>query len=256
VPLAEVVRQVATLVDAGYPEIVLTGVDMTAWGRDLGGERALGDLVASVLREVPGLQRLRLSSIDSIEADPRLMETIGGEPRLMPHLHLSLQAGDDLTLKRMKRRHLRGDSIRFCEDVRRLRPDIALGADLIAGFPTETDAMFENTLRLVDECGLAHLHVFPYSSRPGTPAARMPQVPRGEVKVRAERLREKGRAALLRHLGAFHGRHVEVLMEKERVGRTPQFTEMCLREAAAPGTVLRARVAGHDGARLLGEALA
>lgn len=195
VPMGAAVEQVKRLAGSGHAEVVLTGVDMTGYGGDLPGSPKLGRLVKTILRQVPDLARLRLSSIDSIEADDELMETIASESRLMPHLHLSLQAGDDMVLKRMKRRHSRDDSIRFCEDVRRLRPDIVFGADLIAGFPTETDAMFENSLRIVEECRLTHLHVFPFSPREGTPAARMPQVDRGAVKERAARLRAAGDAA-------------------------------------------------------------
>src|SRR5690606_34826634 len=188
--------------DRGFNEVVLTGVDLTSWGADLEGTPRLGELVLAVLRAVPDLPRLRLSSIDSIEADPALMEAIASEKRLMPHLHLSLQAGDDLILKRMKRRHLRDDAIRFCEEARRLRPEIVFGADIIAGFPTETEAMFRRSLDLVEECGLTWLHVFPFSPRPGTPAARMPQVPGREVRERAARLRAAGEERVGRHLAA------------------------------------------------------
>ncbi|MEP5261494.1 MAG: tRNA (N(6)-L-threonylcarbamoyladenosine(37)-C(2))-methylthiotransferase MtaB, partial [Nitratireductor sp.] len=194
VPAGEVVAQVRTLVENGYREVVLTGVDMTSYGGDLPGRPGLGSLARRILKLVPELERLRLSSIDSIEADDDLMRLIADEERLMPHLHLSLQAGDDMILKRMKRRHLRDDSIRFCEDVRKARPDIVFGADFITGFPTETDEMFENTMRLVDECGLTWLHVSPFSPRPGTPAAKMPQVARDVAKARADRLRAKGHA--------------------------------------------------------------
>ena len=196
VPMGAVVEQVKRLAGNGYAEVVLTGVDMTSYGADLPGSPKLGQLVKTILRQVPDVPRLRLSSIDSIEADDDLLDAIATEPRLMPHLHLSLQSGDDMILKRMKRRHLRADSIRFCEDVRKLRPDIVFGADIIAGFPTETEAMFENSLSIVEECGLTHLHVFPFSPREGTPAARMPQVRREVVKERAARLRAAGEAAL------------------------------------------------------------
>ncbi len=205
VPAGEVVAQVRRLVANGYAEIVLTGVDITAYGADLPGEITLGKLVRKVLQLVPELPRLRLSSIDSIEADAALMAAIAEEERLMPHLHLSLQSGDDLTLKRMKRRHARADSVAFCETVRRLRPDMVFGADLIAGFPTETDAMFANSLSLVDECGLTFLHVFPFSAREGTPAALMPQVDGAIVARRAAVLREKGVAALKAHLAGREG---------------------------------------------------
>jgi threonylcarbamoyladenosine tRNA methylthiotransferase MtaB len=200
VPAGVVVEQIRRLVDRGFNEVVLTGVDLTSWGADLPGTPRLGDLVQRILRLVPGLPRLRISSIDSIEVDPALMEAIGGEARLMPHLHLSLQAGDDMILKRMKRRHLRDDAIRFCEEARRLRPEMVFGADIIAGFPTETEAMFEQSVRLVEECGLTFLHVFPFSPRKGTPAARMPQVRGPVVKERAARLRAVGETALRRHL--------------------------------------------------------
>src|SRR5205807_3557646 len=184
----------------GYREVVLTGVDLTGYGANLPGAPTLGALVKQILKHVPELPRLRLSSIDSVEADRELIDAFANEPRLMPHLHLSLQAGDDLILKRMKRRHLRADAIAFCAELRRLRPDVVFGGDIIAGFPTETEAMFARSLDLVDECGLTHLHVFPFSPRPGTPAARMPQVARDAVKDRARRLRQRGEAALLRHL--------------------------------------------------------
>ena len=196
VPAGVVVDQIRRLRDRGFNEVVLTGVDLTSWGADLPGTPRLGNLVRRILRMVPDLPRLRISSIDSIEADPELMEAIATEPRLMPHLHLSLQHGDDLILKRMKRRHLRDDAIRFCDEARRLRPDIVFGADIIAGFPTETEAHFENSLRLVDDCGLSFLHVFPYSPRKGTPAARMPAVPGPAIRDRVARLRAAGAAAL------------------------------------------------------------
>jgi threonylcarbamoyladenosine tRNA methylthiotransferase MtaB len=255
VPAGEVVAQVRRLVEAGYAEIVLTGVDITAYGLDLPGAMTLGALVRHVLRHVPELRRLRLSSIDQVEADVHLMAAIAEEPRLMPHLHLSLQSGDDLILKRMKRRHCRADAIRFCEEARRLRPDMVFGADLIAGFPTETDAMFANSLQIVEDCGLAFLHVFPFSSRAGTPAARMPQLPRPIVKERAQRLRDKGQAVLASYLHGQVGREVELLMEREGLGRTPGFAEMRLDAPAAQGEFLAARVTRSDGARLQGERL-
>ncbi|MGB6427643.1 MAG: tRNA (N(6)-L-threonylcarbamoyladenosine(37)-C(2))-methylthiotransferase MtaB, partial [Methyloceanibacter sp.] len=213
VPAGEVVAQIRKLVENGYAEIVLTGVDVTAYGGDLPGEMTLGKLVAKVLKLVPELPRLRLSSIDSVEADAALLQVIAEEPRLMPHLHLSLQAGDNLTLKRMKRRHSREHAVGFCDEVRRLRPDMVFGADLIAGFPTESDAMFAGSLALIDDCGLTFLHVFPFSARPGTPAARMRQLNGAIVSERAARLRQKGVAALRRHLAGAEGRHIEVLME-------------------------------------------
>ena len=250
VPAGVVVEQIRRLVDRGFNEVVLTGVDLTSWGADLPGEPRLGDLVMRILRLVPDLPRLRISSIDSIEADENLMQAIATEPRLMPHLHLSLQAGDDMILKRMKRRHLRDDAIRFCEEARRLRPGIVFGADIIAGFPTETDAMFENSLRLVDDCGLTFLHVFPYSARKGTPAARMPRVPGPAIKERAARLRAKGQEALSRHLEAERGQERVILTEGPRAGRTEFFTEVTFAQDMPEGTILRARITGHDGARL------
>jgi threonylcarbamoyladenosine tRNA methylthiotransferase MtaB len=256
VPAGEVVAQVRKLVAAGYAEIVLTGVDITDYGAGLPGDMTLGKLVRHVLRQVPELQRLRLSSIDQVEADTHLIAAIAEEPRLMPHLHLSLQAGDDMILKRMKRRHTRADAVRFCEEARRLRSDIVFGADLIAGFPTETEEMFEASLRLVDDCGLTFLHVFPFSPRPGTPAARMPQLARAIVKRRAARLRQSGEAALARCLEGRIGSEVEVLVERERLGRTPEFIEMDLSHAAVPGRLLQARVTASDGRRLQGERLA
>src|SRR5262245_52813245 len=246
VPAGEVVAQVRKLVAAGHAEIVLTGVDITDYGAGLPGDMTLGKLVRHTLRQVPDLQRLRLSSIDQVEADKDLIAAIAEEPRLMPHLHLSLQAGDDMVLKRMKRRHSRADAVQFCAEVRRLRPDMAFGADLIAGFPTETEEMFEGSLRLVEDCGLTFLHVFPFSPRPGTPAARMPQVDRATVKHRAARLRQSGEAALARHLEDRIGSEVELLMERGGVGRTPEFVEMELTHAAAAGRLLRARVTASD----------
>lgn len=226
VPAGVVVDQIKRLVDKGFNEVVLTGVDLTSWGADLPAAPKLGDLVMRVLKLVPDLPRLRISSIDSIEVDENLMQAIATEPRLMPHLHLSLQAGDDMILKRMKRRHLRDDAIRFSEEARKLRPDMTFGADIIAGFPTETEAMFENSLKLVDDCDLTWLHVFPYSPRPGTPAARMPQVDGRAIKDRAARLRAAGAGQVERHLAAQVGRTHQVLMENPRMGRTEQFTEV------------------------------
>jgi threonylcarbamoyladenosine tRNA methylthiotransferase MtaB len=263
VAAGEVVAQIRRLVEAGMREVVLTGVDITSYGADLPGTMSLGRLVRQILRHVPELERLRLSSIDHVETDPDLLDAIAEEPRLMPHLHLSLQAGDDLILKRMKRRHSRADSVSFCDEVRRLRPDVALGADLIAGFPTESEAHFANTLSLVDECGLAMLHVFPYSARAGTPAARMPQVDRRVAKERAARLRQKGEAALGQWLQQQIGAVTDVLVERSdgcsNVGRTPQFAEVVLTTAglpAATGATVSARVSGHDGRQLQAEALA
>jgi len=251
VPAGEVVAQVRRLVGRGYAEIVLTGVDITAYGADLPGEMTLGKLVRSVLKLVPELPRLRLSSIDSIEADAALMAAIAEEERLMPHLHLSLQSGDDLTLKRMKRRHTRAHSIAFCEAVRRVRPDIMFGADLIAGFPTETDAMFANSLSLVDACGLTFLHVFPFSAREGTPAALMPQVNGATVTQRAAALRDKGVSAVKAHLAGARGRHIQVLMENEAHGRSADFTPVRLAAERGAGALVDAVVSGDDGSALL-----
>jgi threonylcarbamoyladenosine tRNA methylthiotransferase MtaB len=251
VPAGVVVDQIRRLVDRGYLEVVLTGVDLTSWGADLPGTPPLGDLVRRILRLVSDLPRLRISSIDSIEADPALMEAIATEPRLMPHLHLSLQHGDDLILKRMKRRHLRNDAIRFCQDARRLRPDIVFGADLIAGFPTETDAAFDNSLRLVADCGLTWLHVFPFSPRKGTPAARMPQLPGDVIRARAAALRAAGAAAAARYLDTQVGRTVEVLTEGPRTARTAQFAEVHFHTDQPEGTLLTVTPTGHDGTRLI-----
>src|SRR3712207_6448136 len=222
--MGAVVDQVRALVEHGTREVVLTGVDITSYGKDLPGEPKLGTLVKNILRHVPELERLRISSIDSVEADGDLLDAFANEPRLMPHLHLSLQAGGGFIRKRRKRRHLRDDAIRFCADVRRLRPDVVFGADLIAGFPTETDEMFARSLDIVDECGLTHLHVFPFSPRPGTPAARMPQLTREVVRERAKRLRERGETALIRHLDAEVGRERRILVETAETGRTEPFT--------------------------------
>lgn len=248
VPAGEIVNQIRLLVENGYREVVLTGVDITSYGADLPGTPSLGNLATRILKLVPELKRLRISSIDSIEADDALMRLIAEEERLMPHLHLSLQSGDNMILKRMKRRHLREDSIRFCEEARRLRPDIVFGADFIAGFPTETEEMFENTLRLADECGLTWLHVFPYSARPGTPAARMPQLERGLIKTRAERLRLKGAERVRVHLETGLGGTQPVLMESENLGRTNQFTPVRLSGAGIhAGDILPVHLAAHDG---------
>ncbi|MBH0237821.1 tRNA (N(6)-L-threonylcarbamoyladenosine(37)-C(2))-methylthiotransferase MtaB [Methylobrevis albus] len=249
VPAGAVVEQVARIVANGYAEVVLTGVDLTSWGQDLPGAPKLGRLVRQVLAHVPELKRLRLSSIDSIEVDPELFAAIAEEERLMPHFHLSLQSGDDLILKRMKRRHLRADTIRFAHDVRRLRPDAVFGADLIAGFPTETEAMFENSLAIVDECGLTHLHVFPYSPRPGTPAAKMPPVEKAVIRDRAARLRAAGDAALARHLASEAGRTRKVLVEKPGLGRTEQFTLTEI-DGGDAGEIVTARITGHTGRAL------
>ena len=251
VPMGEVVDQVRKLTENGYREVVLTGVDITSYGSNLPGAPRLGKLVRQILRHVPELERLRISSIDSVEADADLLDALADEPRLMPHLHLSLQHGDDLILKRMKRRHSRADAVRFTDQVRRLRPDIVFGADIIAGFPTETDDAFARSRDLVAECGLTHLHVFPYSARPGTPAARMPQVPHLLRKARAALLRQDGHAALRRHLEAEVGARRRVLTESNETGRTEQFTPVRLAASAAPGAILDVSIAGHDGQRLL-----
>jgi threonylcarbamoyladenosine tRNA methylthiotransferase MtaB len=254
VPAGVVVDQIKRLVDAGYHEVVLTGVDLTSWGADLPAAPKLGDLVMRILRLVPDLPRLRISSIDSIEVDDNLMQAIATEPRLMPHLHLSLQHGDDLILKRMKRRHLRDDAIRFTQAALRLRPEMTFGADIIAGFPTETEAHFENSLRLVEECQLTWLHVFPYSPRPGTPAARMPQVRGQVIKARAARLRAAGDARVAAHLAAQVGRQHDVLMESPTMGRTAQFTEVVFATPQPEGRIIPAHITGLQGQQLIGAA--
>jgi len=250
-PMDDVVAQARLLVGNGYREVVLTGVDITSYGTNLPGTPRLGALVKRILKDVPELARLRLSSIDSVEADDGLLDAFANEPRLMPHLHLSLQAGDDLILKRMKRRHSRRDAIAFCERVRRLRPDVAFGADIIAGFPTESEDMFSRSLDLIDECGLTQLHVFPFSARPGTPAARMPPLERAIVKERARRLREKGEMALRTHLEREIGYRRAVLAESRALGRTEQFTPVRLAEPVAAGVILDLTMTGHDGRQLL-----
>jgi threonylcarbamoyladenosine tRNA methylthiotransferase MtaB len=249
VPMGAVVDQVRALAERSHAEIVLTGVDLTSYGADLPGAPKLGALTKQILRHVPELKRLRISSIDSIEADSDLLDAIANDARLMPHLHLSLQSGDDLILKRMKRRHSRKDAIDFCAQVRRLRPDIAFGADIIAGFPTETDEMSGRSEALVEECGLTFLHVFPYSPRPGTPAARMPQVTGPAIKERARRLRAAGEAALQKRLASEIGATREVLIESDRQGRTEHFLPVAI-NGATPGEVKLLAIAGHDGARL------
>jgi threonylcarbamoyladenosine tRNA methylthiotransferase MtaB len=251
VPMGDAVDQVRRLAERGYREVVLTGVDLTSYGAGLPGTPRLGTLVKQILKHVPALERLRLSSIDSIEADHDLLDALASDARMMPHLHLSLQAGDDLILKRMKRRHLRADAIAFCDQVRRLRPDVVFGGDIIAGFPTESDSMFERSLDLVDQCGLTHLHVFPFSARPGTAAARMPPVEPGIVKARARALRQKGEAALCRHLDGEIGARRRVLTESRNSGRTEQFTKVRLAGAVEPGAILDLTIAGHDGRQLL-----
>jgi len=250
VPAGAVVEQVRTLAGAGFGEVVLTGVDLTSWGADLPGAPGLGGLVRRILRGVPELPRLRLSSIDTAEVDDDLMACLAGEARLMPYLHLSLQAGDDLILKRMKRRHGRQDALDLIAAVRAVRPDVAIGADIIAGFPTESEAAFENTLAMVDEADLAFLHVFPFSPRPGTPAARMPPVPPAVVKARAARLRAAGEAGLRRHLDRRVGRSVQALVERPGRARAEDFTEVAFAGEAAAGAVIGGVAAGHDGRRL------
>lgn len=254
VPAGEVVDQIRTLTDSGHSEIVLTGVDLTSWGADLPGEPQLGRLVQAILKQVPDLPRLRLSSIDAIEIDEALFEAVTGDERVAPYLHLSLQAGDNMILKRMKRRHSRDDAIELCARLKAARPEIAFGADLIAGFPTETEAMFENSLRLVDECSLAYLHVFPYSPRPGTPAARMPQLEKPVIKERAARLRAKAAEALNTHLDGMIGRVEAALIEKPGFARAGNFAGIRLPESAMPrpGALVNIDVSRHDGRELHG----
>ena len=252
VPMGSVVAEARRLTEKGFPEIVLTGVDLTSYGADLPGAPSLGALVEKLLRLVPEIKRLRLSSIDSIEADPRLMRMIAEEDRLMPHFHLSAQSGDDMILKRMKRRHTRADTITFCEEVRRLRPEAAFGADLIAGFPTETEAMFKNSLTLIDDAGLCFLHVFPFSPRAVTPAARMPQLPREAVKARAGALRQRGAEALSARLQGLKGSRQMILAERGGFGRTPCFMQVALAPGTQPGTLLPVTITGHHGDHLTG----
>ena len=250
VPMGAVVEQVSTLIERGHAEIVLTGVDLTSYGADLPGAPKLGQLTRQILRQVPELKRLRISSVDSIEVDRDLLDVIANDDRLMPHLHLSLQSGDDLILKRMKRRHSRKEAIDFCAQVRRLRPDIAFGADIIAGFPTETEEMFARSLDLVDECDLTFLHVFPYSPRPGTPAARMPQVASAVIGERAARLRVEGEAALRRRLASEIGATRQILIESPTQGRTEHFLPVAI-SGGKPGEVRRLAIASHDARRLI-----
>ena len=252
VPAGVVIDQIKRLVDMGYNEVVLTGVDLTSWGADLPRQPKLGDIVMRILKLVPDLQRLRISSIDSIEVDENLMMAIATEPRLMPHLHLSLQHGDDLILKRMARRHFRDDAIRFCEDAKKLRPDMTFGADIIAGFPTETDAHFENSMKLVEDCDLTWLHVFPYSKREGTPAARIPKQVSGPIiKARAAQLRALGDAQVVKHLDAQLGKTHSVLMENPHLGRTEQFTEVRFDQPQIGGSVISAKIRGHEAGKLV-----
>jgi threonylcarbamoyladenosine tRNA methylthiotransferase MtaB len=253
-PPAEIEAAARRLAAQGFREIVLTGVDLTSYGNDLEGGPRLGALVKAILRAAPDLARLRLSSIDCIEADDDLFDAFASEPRLMPHLHLSLQAGDDLILKRMKRRHLRGHAVEFCATLRRLRPEIVFGADLIAGFPTETEAMFDNSLALIDECGLTHLHVFPFSPRPGTPAARMPHVAPQAVRERAGRLRAAGAAALEAHLSAQTGKMLRVLTERGGIGKAEDFTRVRI-GGAPPSRIIDMKITGAEGGALTGAAV-
>ena len=249
VPMGAVVDQARRLVEGGYSEIVLTGVDATSYGADLPGTPTLGLLAKTLLKQVPDIRRLRLSSIDGIEADDHLFDLIADEARFMPHLHLSLQHGDDMILKRMKRRHSSADARAFADQVRRLRPEISLGADMIAGFPTETEEMFENAVRLAEDCGIAHLHVFPYSPRPGTPAARMPQLDRALVKDRAARLRATGAALHARHLDGMVGSDQTLLVENNGLAHTENFT---LVDAAGlkPRALVPVTITGHNGKHL------
>ncbi len=246
----DVVEQVRRLVASGYSEVVLTGVDLTSWGADLDGTPKLGSLSSRILRMVPELKRLRLSSIDSIEADPELMDVIAGEERIMPHIHLSLQSGDNMILKRMKRRHAREDSIAFCSELRQRRPGIVFGADIIAGFPTETDEMFANSMRIVDDCGLTYLHVFPFSPRPGTPAERMPQLEKAIIKERAALLRAKGQARLDSFLASEVGAMRQVLVETEAMGRTEHFAQVKFASRMSPGAIVKAEVTGRGASHL------
>ena len=251
VPAGVVIEQIKRLVDKGYNEVVLTGVDLTSWGADFPSAPKLGDLVMRILKLVPDLPRLRISSIDSIEVDENLLTAIATESRLMPHLHLSLQHGDDLILKRMKRRHLRDDAIAFCETARKLRPNITFGADIIAGFPTETEAHFANSLKLVEECDLTWLHVFPYSSREGTPAAKMPAVKGPDIKHRAAKLRALGSQKVAAHLKAQYGKTHAILMENPSMGRTEQFTEVVFSTPQAEGCIISAKIIGMRNQQLV-----
>lgn len=253
VPIEQVLTQIQTLVERGYKEIVLTGVDLTSYGADLEGLPKLGDLTRAILKHVPHLPRLRISSIDAVEVDDALYRAIAEEERLMPHLHLSLQAGDTLTLKRMKRRHSRQDAIDFCHQIKKMRPDMVFGADLIAGFPTETEEMFANSLSIVDECDLTFLHVFPYSARPQTPAARMPQLNGNLIKERAKRLREKGDEALKRHLIKTVGHQANILVEGATMARTQQYTPVRLLTPKPIGTILTLPIKDQDGRFLIAD---
>ncbi|WP_273719675.1 MULTISPECIES: tRNA (N(6)-L-threonylcarbamoyladenosine(37)-C(2))-methylthiotransferase MtaB [unclassified Bartonella] len=250
VPMGAVIEQIKRLIDNGIQEVVLTGVDLTSYGHDLPGKASLGKLTSAILHHVPDLPRLRLSSIDSIEADEELINLLAYETKIMPHLHLSLQAGDNMILKRMKRRHLREHAIQFCQELRSKRPTIVYGADLIAGFPTETEEMFQNSLSLVNDCHLTHLHVFPFSPREGTPAARMPQINRKIIKMRAQRLREVGEEAYQRHLARLQNSQQTILVEKDEIGRTEDYTLTQIKGAKA-GTIVQALIIDHDGNKLI-----
>jgi threonylcarbamoyladenosine tRNA methylthiotransferase MtaB len=250
VSITEAVDQVRRVVDSGHVEVVLSGVDLTSWGADLEGTPRLGTLINRILKSVPGLQRLRLSSIDSIEADEELISIIASEPRVMPHLHLSLQSGDNMILKRMKRRHTREDAIEICKNLKAQRPDMTFGADIIAGFPTETDEMFENSLRIIEECELTFLHVFPYSPRPDTPAARMPQLDQLVIKQRAQKLRAAGEKRLHDFLTKQKGQRHALLMETAHMGRTEQFASAHIVESATPGEIVMAEITGQSGTTL------
>lgn len=259
-PIAEVVRDCQSLVEQGHREIVLTGVDMTSWGADI-GEAGLGVLVQAILQQVPDLPRLRLSSVDAVELEPKLLDMVVEEERVMPHLHLSLQAGDNMTLKRMKRRHTREQAIAFCEEIRRRRPGIVFGADIIAGFPTETEAMFQNSLDLVESCELVWLHVFPYSRRPGTPAEKMPQVSGTEIKARAARLRAAGESVRQNWLHRQHGKTLSAIVEKPGLARSEEFAQIdfdpdTLKDKLDVGTIHQFDITGDDGTKLLGTARA
>jgi threonylcarbamoyladenosine tRNA methylthiotransferase MtaB len=246
-----IIEQIKRLVGNGFKEIVLTGVDLTSWGSDLPSKPKLGDLVLKILKLVPDLARLRISSIDSIEVDENLMEAIANEARLMPHFHLSLQSGDNMILKRMKRRHLRDDAILFCKTVRKIRPEITFGADIIAGFPTETDDMFENSMQLVNECDLTWLHIFPYSPRQGTPASRMPQVNGIKIKERAKLLRSLGATQVSKYLNSQIGKYHNILMESESMGRTEQFAEVDFQNPQQPGEITFAKIEKLNNNRLM-----
>ncbi|KEG21283.1 tRNA (N(6)-L-threonylcarbamoyladenosine(37)-C(2))-methylthiotransferase MtaB [Bartonella bacilliformis] len=255
VPMGAIIEQIKRLIDNGIQEVVLTGVDLTSYGSNLPGKITLGKLVSTILRHVPDLPRLHLSSIDSIEADQELIDLLAYEKRIMPHLHLSLQAGDNMILKRMKRRHLREHAIQFCQDLRAKRPSMVYGADLIAGFPTETEKMFQNSLNLINDCGLIHLHVFPFSPRKGTPAARMPQVNHETIKMRAEKLRKAGEKAYQKHLSYLQNTKQKILVERDEIGRTEDYTLTHIKGAKV-GTIVKALIIDHDGNKLIATHLA